>query len=322
MKRVERINNIMRYINNHSQFNISELMNEFNISRSTALRDVKEIESMGRPLVSEVGRNGGYFILNNSFLPKMRFTENEVKALFIAFMATKNQQLPYLSSRQSLTEKLITLIPINQQEELILLNQLILFEGTYHHNPDLLNLSDFPHPILEKIIKILLNDRYLMININVNGIHSKLPIYLLHLYKEKNNWYIEGVNQLDYQVTSFMIDNIQDVTNFEPQKWLSYSQVISLIKEAPEPNIIIKLQLPSILQFKKYSPHKLTLHYLDPFQTQAVIRTYLEINTYDEIENLVNWILFLGESITIEKLPSKVEMMLEERCKRLASLEI
>ena len=58
MKKVERINIIMRYINNRSHFTISEIMQEFNISRSTAIRDIREIEAMGMPLVAEVGRDG------------------------------------------------------------------------------------------------------------------------------------------------------------------------------------------------------------------------------------------------------------------------
>lgn len=91
MKKVERINVIMRYINNRAHFAISGIMREFNISRSTAIRDIKEIESMGMPIVSEVGRDGGFFVMNNSVLPAVRFTDNEIKALFIAFMATRNR---------------------------------------------------------------------------------------------------------------------------------------------------------------------------------------------------------------------------------------
>lgn len=166
MNKVERINTMMRYINNRAHFTISEIMSEFNISRSTAIRDINEIETIGIPLVSEVGRSGGYFVMNNSFLPAIRFTNNEVKALFIAFMATRNQQLPYLSSRQSLAEKLIGLIPENQQDDLVNLNQMLLFEGTNPYNPDLLDLSDLPHPILEKLIQFFLIDRYLILTIN------------------------------------------------------------------------------------------------------------------------------------------------------------
>lgn len=62
MKKVERINTIMRYINNRSHFTISEIIREFNISRSTAIRDIREIEAMGMPLVAEVGRTGGILL--------------------------------------------------------------------------------------------------------------------------------------------------------------------------------------------------------------------------------------------------------------------
>jgi predicted DNA-binding transcriptional regulator YafY len=44
MKKVERINIIMRYINNRARFTISEIMREFSISRSTAIRDIRELK--------------------------------------------------------------------------------------------------------------------------------------------------------------------------------------------------------------------------------------------------------------------------------------
>lgn len=88
--------------------------------------------------------------MQNSILPEVRFTDNELKALFIAFMATRNQQLPYLKSRQSLAEKLLGLLSEDQQDDLVFLNQILLFEGTNPHNPNLLELSDLPHPIVDK----------------------------------------------------------------------------------------------------------------------------------------------------------------------------
>ncbi len=192
MKKVERINIITRYINNRAHFTISEIMREFNISRSTAIRDIREIEAMGMPLVAEVGRDGGYFVMNNSLLPTVRFTDNEIKALFIAFMATRNQQLPYLKSRQSLAEKLLGLISENQQDDLVHLNQILLFEGTNPHNPDLLDLSDLPHPTLEKLIHILLIERYLLVTVQEEKKTKSYPIVLLHLHHQKGHWIIEG----------------------------------------------------------------------------------------------------------------------------------
>ncbi|WYU43729.1 HTH domain-containing protein [Paenibacillus sp. FSL K6-0108] len=45
MKKVERINIIMRYINNRAHFTISEIMQEFNISRSTAIVILKKLKA-------------------------------------------------------------------------------------------------------------------------------------------------------------------------------------------------------------------------------------------------------------------------------------
>lgn len=221
MKKVERINTIMRYINNRSHFTISEIIREFNISRSTAIRDIREIEAMGMPLVAEVGRDGGYFVMHNSILPVVRFTDNEVKALFIAFMATRNQQLPYLKSRQSLAEKLLGLISEIQQDDLVLLNQILLFEGTNPHNPDLLELSDLPHPMLEKLIQILLLDSHLLITVKEEEETKSYPIYLLHLYQEKSHWIIEGFDIKEENKKMFLVDHLINVEPYTTKNRLS-----------------------------------------------------------------------------------------------------
>lgn len=218
MKKVERINTIMRYINNRSHFTISEIIREFNISRSTAIRDIREIEAMGMPLVAEVGRTGGYFVMHNSILPVVRFTDNEVKALFIAFMATRNQQLPYLKSRQSLAEKLLGLISETQQDDIVLLNQLLLFEGTNPHNPDLLELSDLPHPMLEKLIQMLLLDRHLLISIKEEKGIKSYSIYLLHLYQEKSQWIIEGFDLKEEKKRMFPVDHLIHIEPYTTKK--------------------------------------------------------------------------------------------------------
>ncbi|MDZ5757173.1 HTH domain-containing protein [Carnobacterium maltaromaticum] len=308
MNKVERINTMMRYINNRAHFTISEIMSEFNISRSTAIRDINEIETIGIPLVSEVGRSGGYFVMNNSFLPAIRFTNNEVKALFIAFMATRNQQLPYLSSRQSLAEKLIGLIPENQQDDLVNLNQMLLFEGTNPYNPDLLDLSDLPHPILEKLIQTFLIDRYLILTINEEKKLIQIKFYLVHLYKEKNSWHLEGLDLTSKNKRKFQVDSLEDVEIYPTKSRLSAKQIQEhMTKIEKAPNIIIEMGLEAILQFKKYSPYRLSLFYINPFQTKALLKIVVDVTKQAELVEMANWLLFLGEDMHIKKLPKEIE---------------
>jgi predicted DNA-binding transcriptional regulator YafY len=314
MKKVERINTIMRYINNRSHFTISEIMREFNISRSTAVRDIREIEAMGMPLVAEVGRDGGYFVMHNSVLPDVHFTDNEVKALFIAFMATRNQQLPYLKSRQSLAEKLLGLISENQQETLVLLNQIFLFEGTNPNNPDLLELSDLPHPMLEKLIQILLLDRCLLITIEEEKVIKSYSIYLLHLYHEKGLWQIEGFDLKEEKRRIFPVDLLTNVKPYPSKERLSKKRILEKLSKQEEViNFVLELGPKAIAQYKKYHPLKVSISYTNPYQTTAILKTFINVNKPEELTEITNWMLFLGGDIKVREVPEEVLEDIHER---------
>ncbi|MEC0127023.1 helix-turn-helix transcriptional regulator [Paenibacillus pabuli] len=319
MKKVERINVIMRYINNRGHFTISEIMREFNISRSTAIRDIREIEGMGMPLVAEVGRDGGYFVMNNSVLPTVRFTDNEIKALFIAFMATRNQQLPYLKSRQSLAEKLLGLISENQQDDLVLLNQILLFEGTNPHNPDLLDLSDLPHPMLEKLIQILLVESYLLVTVKKEKELKSYSIYLLHLYHEKGLWLIEGFDLEEEKRLIVPVDNLTHVEPYPTKKRISKKKILERLTQQEEAiNLVLELGPKAIAQFKKYHPLKFSLSYTNPYQTTAIIKMFINVHHSEELTDITNWLLFLGDDIKFKEVPDEIL----ERIQRRLSLYI
>ncbi|AIQ52862.1 helix-turn-helix transcriptional regulator [Paenibacillus sp. FSL R7-0331] len=310
MKKVERINIIMRYINNRAHFTIAELMREFNISRSTAIRDVREIEALGMPLVAEVGRDGGYSVMRNSVLPVVRFTDNELKALFIAFMATRNQQLPYLKSRQSLTEKLLGLISENQQEDLFLLNQLLLFEGTNPHNPELLELTDLPHPMLDKLIQLLLTDSYLLISIY----DKTYPVFLLQLYREKSRWMIKGFDLQGEKMQIYPVDLLENVMPFVPERRLSRKKMLDkLSKQEEAVNLVLELGPKAIAQFKKYHPVQASISYTNPYQTTAMLKLFINVNQPDELAEMTSWLLFLGENVQVREMPGEVRESMQSR---------
>lgn len=307
MKKVERINTIMRYINNRAHFTISEIMQEFHISRSTAIRDIKEIEAMGMPLDAEVGRDGGYNVLKNSVLPAVQFTDNEIKALFIAFMATRNQQLPYLKSRQSLAEKLLGLISENQQDNLVLLNKILLFEGTNPHNPDFLDLSDLPDPVLEKLIQILLLDRYLIITVKEEKVVKSYTIYVLHLHHEKGNWLIAGFDVEKENRLFFPVANLVDVKPYTQKNRISKKEISEkLSKQGVVNNLVLELGPMAIAQYKKYHPLKVSISYTNPFQTTAILETFININNPEEVTEITNWLLFLGKDFKVKEMPKEV----------------
>lgn len=252
--------------------------------------------------------------MNNSVLPTVRFTDNEIKALFIAFMATRNQQLPYLKSRQSLTEKLLGLISKNQQDDLVLLNQILLFEGTNPHNPDLLDLSDLPHPMLEKLIQILLIESYLLITVKEEKEIKSYPIYLLHLYREKSLWLIEGFDLEEEKRRILSVDNLIHIESFPAKKKGSKKKILEQLSKQEEAiNFVIELGPKAIAQFKKYHPLQFSLSYTNPYQTTAIIKTFINIHHSEELTEITNWLLFLGGDIKVKEMPEEILAFVQER---------
>ncbi|HHC9803937.1 TPA: helix-turn-helix transcriptional regulator, partial [Staphylococcus aureus] len=79
----------------------------FNISRSTALRDIKEIEALGVPLYSNPGKNGGYTIIGNRDQTKIAISDEELKALVFTLSSISNvSNLPFQTEYQEILKKL------------------------------------------------------------------------------------------------------------------------------------------------------------------------------------------------------------------------
>ena len=181
----------------------------------------------------------------------------KLKRFLLPLWPSRNQQLPYLKSRQSLAEKLLGLIPESQQETLVLLNQILLFEGTNPHNPDLLDLSDLPHPMLEKLIQLLLLDSHLLITIKEGEEIKSYPIYLLHLFREKSLWQIEGFDLKEEKRRIFPVDKLTNVEPYPTKTRVTKKKVLEKLSKQEEViNLVIEFGPKAIAQFKKYHPFK------------------------------------------------------------------
>ncbi|WP_203181040.1 helix-turn-helix transcriptional regulator [Lactiplantibacillus pentosus] len=308
MNKTTRINLIMRYINNRSQFTLKELMQEFDISRSTAIRYVRTIEDLGLPLVSEPGRNGGYVVMRNQVLPAIHFTTDEIKMMFIAFMATRNQQLPYLTSRRTVTEKLLGLIPITQQDDLLVLSQQLVFDGTHPQNPNLLDRADLPDPVLEALIQQLLISQCMQVTDNHGQTYQ---IAVTHLYHEQSQWWLEFIKLDTTTLVQLPLAKITGVA--AAQNDLDPQTIADKLKAAtPKPNVVLQLGATAVSRFKRYHPFSLSLAYTDPYQMQGILRHYLP-STTDEIAFFGDWLQFLGEDVTVVQIPAALRDYLKRR---------
>ena len=86
MRKSTRLNDMMIFLNDKSFFNLKDIMQEYGISKSTAIRDIQSLEEIGMPIFSETGRNGRYGILKNRLLSPIIFTVDEMYALYFAML--------------------------------------------------------------------------------------------------------------------------------------------------------------------------------------------------------------------------------------------
>ncbi|SFJ34366.1 Predicted DNA-binding transcriptional regulator YafY, contains an HTH and WYL domains [Paenibacillus sp. UNC496MF] len=309
----------MRYINNRAHFTIAEIQREFKISRATAIRDINEIQAMGFPLTSELGRGGGYSVLQNQYLPAARFTPDELKAIFISFMASKNSQLPYLQNRRSITEKLIGIASQTQQDELIELNNILLFENTNPANPNLLELDDAAPAELNQLISLAVRDKHLRVTYEPNpGWPQLLDVYVLHIFNSNAQWLVEVY---DFELDAFRylpVAQLRDSAISEREMKWSEQEIVSKKRlGARQSNLVVKLDATGIQRFKRMHPPGIILSFTGMFQSSGMFNVQLDVTDADALAYYADWLLFLGKGVAFERIPDELRAMLEERLAHL-----
>ncbi|WP_434749296.1 helix-turn-helix transcriptional regulator [Paenibacillus amylolyticus] len=131
MKKTERLHHMLRFINQKQHFTLLELMQQFHISKRTALRDIASIEEMGAPIYVEYGRYGGYRLLQQMQLPPISFNTDELHALYFAMQALRSfTSLPFQTTFDSVHEKFMAALSDRQRETIDHMQQRVTFKHT------------------------------------------------------------------------------------------------------------------------------------------------------------------------------------------------
>lgn len=309
MKKTTRINTEMRYINNRQRFTISDLMAEFDISRSTANRDLADIQELGMPLISHVGAAGGFTVMRNQLLPAVQFNTDELKALFVSFMATTNTQLPFLQNRQTMTEKLLAIASQAQQDDLVQLKQLLRFENTNPANADLLELTDLASPLLKTLINASIASRHLTLTLTTGQTHD---VYIQYLYNQDAQWQVMTFDLTQQQSHVWSLTSIHAVAiNEAPLDMTVVEQQLTAAQ--PQLNLVLQLGPHAVQQFKRlHRPNRL-LQYLDPFQQTARFQDYVAVDDASVLAQTADWLLFLDPDVQPIQVPSALTTIIKTR---------
>ncbi|MGN7943051.1 helix-turn-helix transcriptional regulator [Virgibacillus sp. 6R] len=214
MKKSERLNQMLRFINQKQQFTLRDLMEQFQISKRTAIRDIAALEELGAPIYAEYGRYGGYRLLTQIQLPPISFTNQEIYALYFAMQSLKSfSTIPFQISFQSIHNKFLHELSENQRKEIERMQNRIAF----HH---IKQIKDSEH--LDTLLMAAVKNIVLQITYLTTSKKSTRIIHPIAIYTMKGYWYCQAydMNKKAYRV--FRCDRITsaEATTIQPDEKL------------------------------------------------------------------------------------------------------
>ena len=215
MKKSERLPDMMRYLNSREFFNLSDLMDKYNISKSTALRDISSLEQLGMPIYSEHGRHGRYGLLKNRLLSPIIFTMDEVYALYFAMLTLESyQSTPFHLSVNKLNEKFEHCLSNTQINQIHKMKKVLQFE-MYQHK----HVSRF----LDKILASILNESACNIEYNMTKSYA---VQFFKISAKFGQWYAAGIELDSNKHRVFRCDRITFIEEEERKGRYSIDELL------------------------------------------------------------------------------------------------
>ena len=184
MNKSQRINDMLIFLHKKRQFNLKDIMNRYHISKSTALRDIASLETLGIPIYSDLGRNGSYKILSNDLLSPIIFSIDEISALYFSMLTLENYNMcPFDIDLQKLKEKFENSISEQQLSKITKIEKILQPEVRKTINNSQLRI----------ILDILLHRQEEFFPIKYE--QQALQVQFIKLFSHKGDWYAEVINK-------------------------------------------------------------------------------------------------------------------------------
>ncbi|EGI0427787.1 helix-turn-helix transcriptional regulator [Listeria monocytogenes] len=302
MKKSERLNDMMLFLNDKNVFQLSDIMTKYDISRSTAIRDVKSLEEIGMPIYSERGRNGHYQVLRNRLLSPIVFNIDEVFALYFSMLTLKAYETtPFHLSVEKLKTKFERCLSA-EKIEMLRKTEEVFSLGYIKHN----NQCEFLYVILQ----FTMEEKVCQINYDKKGIEKTYVVQFYNISSAYGQWYVTSYNFETKRMQVFRCDRILELEEnhaFEAKKLTDLkSETDYLYKKKDAINFEVEIASNGVdLFFKENYPSMK----LNQEQGRNVIRGF-----YNRGEEpfIINYLLGFGDKINMVQPDSLKEMLLNE----------
>ncbi|MBC1345160.1 YafY family transcriptional regulator, partial [Listeria welshimeri] len=200
MKKSERLNDMMLFLNDKNAFQLTDIMLKYGVSRSTAIRDIKSLEEIGMPIYSERGRNGHYKVLRNRLLSPIVFNVDEMFALYFSMLTLKAYETtPFHLSIGKLKTKFERCLSA-EKIEMLRKTEEVFSLGYIKHN----NQCEF----LDIILQFTLEEKACQINYDKNGTEKTYIVQFYNISSSYGQWYVTSYNFDTKRMQVFRCDRI------------------------------------------------------------------------------------------------------------------
>lgn len=305
MKKSERLNDMMRYLNSREFFNLSDLMDKYNISKSTALRDISSLERLGMPIYSEHGRHGRYGLLKNRLLSPIIFTIDEVYALYFAMLTLESyQSTPFHLSVTTLNEKFENCLSNVQIKQIHKMKKVLQFEMHQHKH-----VSHF----LDKVLSSILNERGCNIEYSNNNQKKSYHMQFFKISAKYGQWYAAGIELNSNKHRVFRCDRITFIEEMDVTARFSIDELLSRSLEIyqSENSISFEVEIAEEAKDIFYKEHYPSMRIEDG--TNTVIKGFYNPGEEDFI---ANYFMRYGHFVRSVK-PESLQQMIQDRIENL-----
>lgn len=305
MKKPERLNDMIRYLNSREYFNLNDLMDKYHISKSTALRDISSLEQLGMPIYSEHGRHGRYGILKNRLLSPIIFTMDEVYALYFAMLTLEAyQSTPFHLSVNKLNEKFEHCLSKLQINQIHKMKKVLQFE-IYQHN----HISRY----LDKILTSVLNETYCKIQYSKNNQNKSYHVQFFKISAKFGQWYATGIELNTNKYRVFRCDRITSIEEEEINSHFSIDELLIRSLEMYQSEKSIDFEVEIVEQAKDifYKEHYPSMKIEQGHKT--VIKGFYNPG---EEEFIANYFMRYGHYVRSVK-PESLKQIIKERVEHL-----
>lgn len=278
INKLERLNDMMIYLNDKNSFNLKTIMEKYNISKSTALRDIRSLEELGMPIFSETGRNGHYGILQNRLLSPIVFNLDEVSALYFSMLTLNSyESTPFHLSLDKLKQKFENCLS-EEKIEMLRKSEQIFSLGSISQN----NHCEF----LKDILNFAINETVCKIKYSKKDIIKSYIVQFFNISSAYGQWYATGYNFETCRTQIFRCDKILDIVINNSYKSKPFSDFLKSIEvlykstDAIDFEVTISKEAIDIFYKENYPSMKLYLE-----NEKYIIRGFYNKGEEDFISN-------------------------------------